>query len=215
VRRFLTIVCVAGLLSGVVACSPDGDDPAPTTDATESTDTTTTTTTTSTSMAPSTPSAPPTSTGPAADEATTDPKEGPAVGDGVALLTDVRAARNAGFDRLVFEFAGDDLPQWRVQYAEGPFTEDGSGNPVEVEGDFFLEVHMEGGTGFDGETGQETYTGPAAVPGRGTVRVVEVVRTGDFEAVMNWIVGTNRGVPFRVTTLTEPSRLVIDLAQQE
>jgi len=144
--------------------------------------------------------------------ASLDPRSGAAAGDAVALLTGVRAARNAGFDRVVFEFAGSNRPKWSVRYVDGPFTADGSGEPVAVAGDAFLEVRMEGGSGVDLDTGEVTYDGPARVAGAGTVRVTEVVRTGDFEAVMTWVIGSNRGVPFRVTVLTGPSRLVVDLA---
>jgi hypothetical protein len=41
--------------------------------------------------------------------------------------------------------------------------------------------------------------------------VREVVRTGDFEAVLTWAIGLDERVGFRVSTLDNPSRLVVDL----
>jgi hypothetical protein len=43
--------------------------------------------------------------------------------------------------------------------------------------------------------------------------VREVVRTGDFEAVLTWAIGVNGRTPFAVTTLREPDRLVIDFGR--
>ena len=45
----------------------------------------------------------------------------------------------------------------------------------------------------------------------GTVRITDLVQIGDFEALLEWVVGTNRQVPFKVTTLSSPSRIVVDL----
>ncbi len=56
-----------------------------------------------------------------------------------------------------------------------------------------------------------TYRGPSRVRPSGTPAVVEVVEVGDFEAVLRWVVGSRRRVPFKVTTLTAPSRVVVDL----
>ena len=56
-----------------------------------------------------------------------------------------------------------------------------------------------------------TYTGPDRVRGDTSV-VTEVVRTGDFEANLSWAIGVRREVPFRVTVLDGPARVVVDLA---
>ena len=45
------------------------------------------------------------------------------------LLSAVRAARQDGFDRVVFEFEAA-VPGYSVRYVDRPITEDGSGNPV-------------------------------------------------------------------------------------
>ncbi len=175
----------------------------------------------STSTPTSTGSSTPTSTGTSGSATTTvaplaaagtGTRSGPARGTGVALLTDLRFGANAGFDRVVFEFAGANLPEWSVAYDPGPFTEDGSGSPVPVRGQAFLRVQMQGGSGVNLDTGQVTYDGPDRLAG-GSGPVIEVVRTGDFEAVMGWVVGSEARVPFRVTALTSPSRLVIDLVR--
>jgi hypothetical protein len=39
-----------------------------------------------------------------------------------------------------------------------------------------------------------------------------VVQVGDYEAVLTWAVGVWTRPPFTVTTLTNPARVVIDIA---
>jgi hypothetical protein len=146
--------------------------------------------------------------------ASTDPVVSEPSGAGVSLLTDVRVARHEGFDRVVFEFDGA-VPGYDVRYVEPPITEDGSGDEIEVEGDAFLAVVMQPASGFDlssGE-GEQTYTGPTRIAGAdaGTGVIQEVVRTGDFEAVLGWVIGISDRVDFRVDTVESPSRLVVDV----
>jgi hypothetical protein len=148
--------------------------------------------------------------------ATTAAKSGNASGDatgiGTALLTKVRVGNNGGFDRIVFEFQGTGTPGWEVSYEDGPFTHDGSGAPVSVSGHAFIHVRMFRASGYDADAGHPSYTGPDRVPGSAGGNVNEVVANGDFEGVLSWVVGLDGKAPFRVSTLSTPSRLVIDVA---
>jgi hypothetical protein len=122
--------------------------------------------------------------------------------------------RHEGFDRVVFQFRGDDLPGYRVEYVEPPLKEDGSGNPVEVQGSGIVLVRLEPASGFDLNTGEGVmvYKGPKRIEGSasGTSTVLELVRTGDFEAVLSWAVGLQDRVEFRVRTASSPARLIVD-----
>ena len=120
-----------------------------------------------------------------------------------AHLVAVRVARQAGSDRVVFEFR-DRTPGYRVEYATGPVMNT-EGREVAVAGPAKLVIHMEQATGAD------SYTGPARLGAQGTTQVQEVARVEDFEAVLRWVVGVRSQAPFRVTTLTAPPRLVIDV----
>lgn len=155
---------------------------------------------------------------PVASDFGTDPVEtdGFPFGGGEPLaLTDVRLAEQDGFDRLVLEFAGDGRSPYRVAYIDAPITEDGSGAEVGVEGEAFLEVRLTAASGvvfdLDAEDGfRVTYDGPTRLRTSTNV-VTEVVRTGDFEATLTFVVGLDRTVPFTVAWLENPDRLVIDL----
>jgi peptidoglycan hydrolase-like protein with peptidoglycan-binding domain len=131
---------------------------------------------------------------------------------GFGLLTAVRLGAHPGFERVVFEFRAA-LPGFGVRYVDPPIVADGSGDPVPVEGSAFLQARMEPASGFDLDAGVPVFTGPDRISGAsaGTAVVREVVRTGDFEAVLTWVVGVGSRAGFRVTTLPAPSRLVIDV----
>lgn len=131
----------------------------------------------------------------------------------IALLERVAVAGHDGYDRVVFQFRNG-LPGYRVEYVEPPLREDGSGNVVNLEGDAFVVVRMEQASGFDLSVpeGALVYTGPRRISPDDTSVVREVVRTGDFEAVLTWAIGLSGRVPFRVLTLGDPARIVVDFA---
>ena len=128
-----------------------------------------------------------------------------------ALLTDVRSARQGGYDRVVFEFANG-VPGYEVGYVERPIVADGSGAEVAVEGAAVLRVRMEPALDADltKEEAPRTYTGPNRFS-PDTAVVSELVGIGGFEAVLTWAVGVDGKRPFRVTTLADPPRIVIDV----
>jgi hypothetical protein len=145
--------------------------------------------------------------------AATTPVQSDATGSGTALLEHIAVGRHEGYDRVVFQFR-DQLPGYRVEYVQPPLKEDGSGNPVDIKGNAIVMVRMEPASGFDLSTGEGvlTYKGPRRFAGAesGTSVVQELVRTGDFEAVLHWAVGLSDRVDFRVTTATSPARLIVD-----
>lgn len=149
---------------------------------------------------------------PALDGAAADPVVVKGTISETALLTDVRAATHEGFDRVVFEFRNG-VPGYDVRYVVPPARADGSGNEVAVAGSALLLVRMEPALDADltQESAPTTYTGPTRFS-PATDAVVELVRTGGFEAVLTWAVGVNGKQPFLVTRLENPARLVIDIA---
>jgi hypothetical protein len=129
-----------------------------------------------------------------------------------AHLVAVRAARQDTVDRVVFEFA-DQVPGYKVAYGNKPIVGT-SGKQVPLAGAAALVVHMEAATGFNLDTGKPTYSGPQRLPPAGTRAVDDVAQVEDFEGVLSWALGVNAEIPFHVSTLTAPPRLVIDLPSQ-
>lgn len=136
-----------------------------------------------------------------------------ASGSDTALLERIAVGRHEGYDRVVFQFQNA-LPGYKVEYVQPPLTEDGSGKPVSVKGSAIVSVRMEPASGFDLNTGEGvlTYKGPKRIDGSsaGASVVQELVRTGDFEAVLTWAIGLSDKVDFRVRTATSPARLIVD-----
>lgn len=152
-----------------------------------------------TTAAPATPS--PTATGtPAAPPATTCQRStGGAAGGGA--LTAVRIGSQAGFERVVFDFAAGALPQYTIEQA-GAFVAP-SGQAVAVQGNTHVSVR------FNGAGGMGSYRGPTSFrPSSTLIREVKLVE--DFEGVLVWGVGLERVSCPRILVLASPTRLVVD-----
>jgi hypothetical protein len=145
--------------------------------------------------------------------AATTPVEQKSSSSETALLERVAIGRHEGYDRVVFQFTNG-VPGYRVEYVQPPLKEDGSGKVVAVKGSAFVVVRMEPASGFDLSKNEGTlvYKGPKRLEGSdsGTSIVQEVVRTGDFEAVLHWAIGLEEQVDFRVTSAESPPRLIVD-----
>lgn len=129
-----------------------------------------------------------------------------------AKLVAVRIGSHDGYDRVVFELEGE-LPGYDIGYLEGPVIQDGSGDPVEVAGDAVLSVRLAPASGvvIGVDEVTQTYVGPDRITGDRDP-VTEVVRTGDFEAQSSWAIGVTAEQPFAVSTLSSPTRIIVDVA---
>jgi hypothetical protein len=128
------------------------------------------------------------------------------------FLTTVRVASDRCADRISFAFRAKTAatPGYRVTYSRGPFVEDASGAPKSVAGTAFVVVRLAPASGFEFETATQVYNGLERIAAPGARRVAEVVRTGDNEGAMTWVIGLDRTRPYRVTATHETNpRLVI------
>jgi len=142
--------------------------------------------------------------------ASTDPVHVSGANRRTALLTDVRAARHEGFDRIVFDFRNA-LPGYDVRYVSRPIRQDASGRIVPLAGSSVVRIRMERALDADlSRAGAPlTYTGPLRFT-PATPEVAELARSGAFEGVLTWVVGLRDPVDFRVRTLSAPPRLIVD-----
>jgi len=150
-------------------------------------------------------------TGPAFS-ANTQPDTAEPQGAGATFLsvTDIRVAEHDGYDRIVFDLAGrgSGKPGWRVEYVDQA-TDDGSGQPVEVDGDAILRVSLSG-TATPTDSGVEEYSGDRIQPG--TEAVDEIVYRYWFEGYTTAFIGVDEAErPFRVFLLENPARVVLDI----
>ncbi|MGY1750254.1 AMIN-like domain-containing (lipo)protein [Modestobacter sp. SYSU DS0511] len=132
----------------------------------------------------------------------------PAGAEGLTA-TSVRIGDHEGFERVVFELAGTGTPGWQVEYVDQP-TSQGKGAPVDVPGEAYLQVVLTG-TSYPYDTGaEELARGPV---GSGTGPVEGVVYDGTFEGQSLAWIGVSDRLPFRASALSDPARLVVDVAK--
>ncbi|RVW10367.1 hypothetical protein EGT67_04085 [Prescottella agglutinans] len=132
--------------------------------------------------------------------------------DAALTITDIRVGKHDGFDRVVYEFGGTGTPGWRADIVSTA-TQQGSGNPLAVAGEGILQVLVDGSS-MPFMTNVEPYSGPNPLEVENPVVVTEVRDAGIFEGTDQTLIGlTDRDVSYRVYTLTEPTRLVVDVAR--
>lgn len=135
----------------------------------------------------------------------------PALGADLGIGLESRVGKHSGYDRVVYEFSGPDAPNYAVRYVDRPIA-DGSGEPVEVAGDVWLEV-LVNSLDVPGESAPSPDDPlPATLKGTGVAEAKAI--WGGFEGVGQGFIGlTGDQRPFKVSTATNPSRLVVDIAR--
>lgn len=130
----------------------------------------------------------------------------------MAHVSDVAVGTHAGYDRVVVDFAGSVVPELKLEHASPPFVHDPSDLPLAVPGSEFVRLVLLGasGEGYANPDGMPTYAGPSAFS-RGYPRLTSLVRAGDFEGTVTWIAGLTGPACYHVSTLANPTRLVLDL----
>lgn len=129
---------------------------------------------------------------------------------GVANIVDVRVGTHDGYDRVVFEFE-QGTPELTLDRAEPPFVQDGSGLPIEVDGESYLGLVMRGGS-KQTDAGTSSYDGPTDIA-PGFPALVHLIEGGDFERQSTWYLGLAGESCVRLMLLEDPPRLVIDVEQ--
>jgi hypothetical protein len=125
--------------------------------------------------------------------------------DGLPELESVEVGHQATFDRIVFHFSSR-VPGYNVNYVPA-VTTDPSDEPVQLQGNAFLVVAMH-------SVASDQVGAPAAPQDRQTPlfpELREIAGAGDFEGVVSFGAGLTSESGFRVFTLTNPDRLVVDV----
>lgn len=127
---------------------------------------------------------------------------------------DIRTGGHGCYERVVIEFAesGDPVPVWMpgwwVRYADGPVTLGESNETVDLAGDATLLITA---AAWMPNMEYVGYDGPTQFVPDNVTHLLELRQVYNWEGYSTWAVGLDRERPFRVFTLTQPSRLVVDI----
>ena len=127
---------------------------------------------------------------------------------GAVLLKEVRSAKHANFDRVVFEFEGAQIPTYKIEYIDKPVRACGSGDVVPFQGDAWLSVRFTGANAHT-EAGEPTINDRTRSPNHTIVKDLKLIC--DFEAEVEWVLGVASPNKYRVLELKSPTRLVVDI----
>lgn len=119
-------------------------------------------------------------------------------------LTGIRAATHEGFTRVVLEFSGEGTPGvWRGAWTDEAL-EQGRGLPIQVEGQAFLDLVIDGtpmtATKSPYPSGTHTRAGD-----------LDVVSDGTFEDNTHVVIGAPTARQFQIGFLSNPVRMIIDI----
>ncbi|HKJ10785.1 MAG TPA: hypothetical protein VJ976_00185 [Ornithinimicrobium sp.] len=147
------------------------------------------------------------------EEPSLDPAQSSPSGQPDLLSTSVRIGAHEDYDRVVFDLEGEGTPGYSVSYVQSA-VESGSGAVLDVDGDAVLQVVITG-TRYPDET--EAYEGGPGVYALDAADVVEEVRlSGTYEGRTQAFIGVDdQDTPFRVFTLSDPARVVVDVAHEQ
>lgn len=135
-------------------------------------------------------------------------------------ITDIRMAGHDGFDRIVFEMAGNGMPGWYVSYTEQPFHQ-GSGRPVEMDHLVALNINIDGTV--RPETIDKKLSGPdvdklvdkandSVSESEQELGVIkDFIPGGMHDGRSQYFLAMDMKQPFSVQVLRGPTRLVIDI----
>jgi hypothetical protein len=196
-RRLLVLISVTALL-GLSACGDDATDGGAAPTATSTVTVTGEPGSTASPKPTSEPTQAPTTQHdwPTADVAVPFSGQVPPMPTLVAIR--VGAHPEGGYDRAAFEFEG--LPGYQVRY-QSEITYDGSGAPVELDGDAFIQVVFNPAQAHD-EAGQSTLPSPPVQPVEVDFASLEsYVLNGDFEGYVSVALGLEEKVGFDVERL--------------
>lgn len=129
----------------------------------------------------------------------------------VTYVKTVRADKRVKYDRVVFEFTGP-LPNYRIEYLKSHFSEGEAGRVrIKSAGNAFIQVEM-----FTIPTAEEQlkFTEAKGFRPRGRLRfptVQSVTDQGLFEGFYDFVIGVSSRKEFRMSEMSNPTRLVIDI----
>jgi hypothetical protein len=126
--------------------------------------------------------------------------------------SDARLGIHPCYERFVIEFAGTGpFPGWWVRYEPLPVKADPSDLPVDLPGATAALV-VTAQVWMPDPFEDRGYQGPSTLPVNGYRTITAVKQTSNYEGTTVWAIGVDRQRGFSTTVLSNPARLVVDVA---
>lgn len=132
-------------------------------------------------------------------------KQQPAKDSQGLVVTNVRLGLHDGFERVVFETAGSGQAGWFAGLTNEP-RQPGSGFPIEYDGEVALQIAIRGVV-YPWDANAAEFED--SVPGHGGI-ITGISNQKTYEGQHQFTIGLQRGVPYSITWLDEPGRVVVD-----
>lgn len=125
--------------------------------------------------------------------------------------SDIRTGSHPCYERVVLELQGDGaMPGYRVQYVDDPVRLSPSDLVVDIAGNATLVLSV--GVWMTTMEG-DGYQGPDQIDPSNVLAIQELRLIENFEGMHQWAIGLDEVRPFRVTTLSDPPRIVVDVGR--
>lgn len=133
---------------------------------------------------------------------------------GVVAVVDLRIGVHDGFDRIVFEFAGDGVAGWDLRYVDTAYAQ-GSGFVIDLAGDAVLAIALHNVT-LPPELPADIsrWDQDRVAPPPGSI-IQELLHDTIFEGTQTFFVGLDAERAFRIGRFTDPQRIVIDVLREQ
>jgi hypothetical protein len=132
------------------------------------------------------------------------PPDGPS-----AKLGAIRAARHPGYDRVVFQFEGAEVPGYRIEYVREITLGETDDQFLTLQGGALVQATFQGSAREDYRPGTQTVP-DTLTPGLAQVKQIGLAE--DWEGVVRLGIGLDHRAGFRVLELHDPARVVVDFA---
>lgn len=127
--------------------------------------------------------------------------------DDNTFIIGMRVGLHPGFDRVVVDFAGQGPVGYTAFWTDNP-TEQGRGERLDLDGDTFLSVNITGVSFPITDEDYEIYYGDSD---KYWVGDITAIYDSSFEGQAHVAIGMTGKHPYRIFTLEDPVRVVIDV----
>ena len=132
-------------------------------------------------------------------------KQQPAKDSQGLVVTNVRLGLHDGYERVVFETTGSGQAGWFAGLTNEP-RQPGSGFPIDYDGEVALQIAIRGVV-YPWDANAAEFED--SVPGHGGI-ITGISNQKTYEGQHQFTIGLQRAVPYSITWLDEPGRVVVD-----